>query len=794
MPSQLELPVATGPLELSQVVKALLAVGIYDSKIKVTESSNGVTFPILKIENEGQLIEPNAMIRYLSKSTISSKEQELINFEETVLYDALKKKSKLDEKTCQDLSSKLTNGDINASNIIIFSTLQGLVSFVGKGALSQDLQLLLWYQKFSGNPRVQNALKNLGQYKSSDTASPGSNPTSRVASTATRSASSAATTTETPAPTAPEVPERTGASKVMEGVKVKEQSHPILPKKGEKNMLITSALPYVNNVPHLGNIIGSVLSADIFARYAKARNYNAIYICGTDEYGTATETKAMEEKLSPYDLCTKYYNIHKGVYDWFQIEFDSFGRTSTEKQTEIAQDIFMKLYNNGYLEEQTTEQLYCTQHEGYLADRFVEGTCPKCGYDDARGDQCDGCGNLLNPFELINPRCKIDNSEPEKRHTKHVFLSLDKLQSKVEAWKDKSQESGMWSKNAKTITSNWLREGLRPRAITRDLKWGVQVPLEEYKDKVLYVWFDACIGYISITANYTDEWQQWWKDPENVNLYQFMGKDNVPFHTVVFPSSEIGTEENWTMLNSLSTTEYLQYEGGKFSKSRGLGVFGNNAQDIGISPSVWRYYLAASRPETSDSQFSWTDFVSRNNNELLANLGNFVNRLIKFVNSSTKYNGVIPENNPQQALGSTFTNFEKDVNNLLNEYVTAMEDIQLRRGLELAMQISARGNQFLQENKLDNNLFTNTPEKANAVVSVGLNLIYVLSAILSPYMPETSEGILEQLAAPARSIPDKFDFALLPGHNIGKAKYLFKRIEEAKIDEWRQKYGGQQQK
>jgi methionyl-tRNA synthetase len=801
MPSQLELPVASEPLALSQVVKALLAVGLYDSSIKVV-GNDANAFPVLKVENEGQLIEANAMVRYLSKAKLSSKDEEFILYEETVLYDALKRRSKLDEKTCQDLSSRLQNGDINAVNIIIFSALQGLVSFVGKGALSQDLQLLLWYQKFSGNPRVQTALKNLNQFTFKEEGA-ASAPTSRVASavSAQKPAAAAAAAAapaekkpEEPKSEAPPPPERTGEIKVMEDVKVKKQGDKILPKQGEKNILITSALPYVNNVPHLGNIVGSVLSADIFARYAKARNYNALYICGTDEYGTATETKALEEKMSPYDLCTKYYTIHKDVYDWFQIGFDHFGRTSTEKQTEIAQGIFLKLHENGYLDGQTTEQLYCTKHEGYLADRFVEGTCPKCGYEDARGDQCDKCGQLLNPFELIEPRCKLDNEKPEKRNTKHVFLSLDKLQEKVEKWCNESQETGHWSKNGKTITQNWFKEGLRPRAITRDLKWGVPVPLEEYKDKVLYVWFDACIGYVSITAAYTDEWEKWWKDPENVKLYQFMGKDNVPFHSVIFPSCQIGTNEEWTMLNTLSTTEYLQYEGGKFSKSRGLGVFGNNAKDIGLSPSVWRYYLACARPETSDSQFSWSDFVSRNNNELLANLGNFVNRLVKFVNSSTKYNGVIPEYNPEKALGEVYTNFKKDVDGLLSEYVSIMDDVQLRRGLEIAMQVSARGNQFLQENKLDNNLFLNTPEKSHAVISVGLNLIYILSAILTPYMPETSESILDQLNAPARSIPEEFDMPLLPGHNIGKAKYLFKRIEDSKIDEWRQKYGGQQQK
>uniref|UniRef100_A0A060TCJ7 methionine--tRNA ligase n=1 Tax=Blastobotrys adeninivorans TaxID=409370 RepID=A0A060TCJ7_BLAAD len=776
--SVLVCPQASTPLELAQVTKAVLAVALFDPSVKIEPGP--VASPVLKISPDSSLIEPNAIVRYLAKTETSKADNVVISLEETVLYGSLKQGVKLDEKAATPLSDKLPAGtNIGPATVILFSALHGLVSFLGKVALSQDLQIALWYQKLSGNARIQTALKGLAPFFTKS-ASPAS---------VSRSVSSAAAAKPDAANDKPK-PERTGAVKVDESVLRKKHDGVILPKEGERNVLITSALPYVNNVPHLGNIVGSVLSADVFSRYAKARNYNTLYICGTDEYGTATETKALEEKMSPYELTTKYYTIHKGVYEWFQIGFDYFGRTSTEKQTEICQDIFLKVHKNDFTEVQTSEQLYCNEHKGFLADRFVEGTCPKCGYEDARGDQCDSCGQLLNPFELINPRCKLDNSDPVKRETKHIYLSLDKLQDKIAEWNEKSQSEGQWSKNGKVITESWLKEGLRPRAITRDLKWGVPVPLEEFKDKVFYVWFDACIGYVSITANYTDEWQKWWKNPDNVKLYQFMGKDNVPFHTVVFPGTEIATGEQWTMLHHLSTTEYLQYEGGKFSKSRGLGVFGNTAQDIGLSPSLWRYYLISARPESSDSQFSWSEFVARNNSELLANLGNFVNRLVKFV--IAKYNGVIPDYDPK-ALGEKYTTFSKEINELIKAFVDAMEGVHLRLGLETAMQISARGNQFLQENKLDNTLFAQSPEKANAVVGVGLNLIYILSAVLTPFMPETSDSILEQLNAPERAIPDSFDFGLKGGHNIGKAKYLFKRIEESKIDEWRAKYGGKQE-
>ncbi|KAJ3064837.1 putative methionine--tRNA ligase, cytoplasmic protein rar1, partial [Rhizoclosmatium hyalinum] len=375
-------------------------------------------------------------------------------------------------------------------------------------------------------------------------------------------------------------------------------SRKVLPIKGRKNVLITSALPYVNNIPHLGNIIGCVLSADVYARFCRLRGYNTLFVCGTDEYGTATETKALQENLTCQQICDKYHKLHKETYDWFDIDFDVFGRTSTPAQTEITQAIYHKLDENGKTVHQTVTQLYCETHNSFLADRFVTGTCPSCGYDDARGDQCDGCGKLLNATELIKPKCHLDKATPVIRDSRHIFLDLTDAQPVLEEWVNKSSVEGKWSQNSINITKAWLKEGLKPRCITRDLKWGVQVPKEEFKDKVFYVWFDAPIGYLSITAAYTNEWEKWWKNPDNVKLYQFMGKDNVPFHTVLFPSSLIGTNEKYTLLHHLSTTDYLQYEGDKFSKSRGVGVFGNNVAESKIPVDVWRYYLLSIRPES----------------------------------------------------------------------------------------------------------------------------------------------------------------------------------------------------
>lgn len=310
----------------------------------------------------------------------------------------------------------------------------------------------------------------------------------------------------------------------------KEEPKVVLPKAGERNVLITSALPYVNNVPHLGNIIGCVLSADIFARYSRMCGYNTLYVCGTDEYGTATETKALAENLTPREICDKYFEIHNAIYRWFGIGFDYFGRTSTSEQTKIVQELFLDLHKQGYIESKSVEQLLCEKCDKFLADRFVEGTCPHegCGYEDARGDQCDGCGKLINAIELIRPRCKVCNSAPVVRNSDQLFIDLPKIEPKLKEWIDTVDVK--WTNNAKVITKAWIKEGLKSRCITRDLKWGIPVPLKGYEKKVFYVWFDAPIGYISITNKYTKDWKQWWQptDPSvKVELFQFMAKDNV---------------------------------------------------------------------------------------------------------------------------------------------------------------------------------------------------------------------------------------------------------------------------
>lgn len=407
------------------------------------------------------------------------------------------------------------------------------------------------------------------------------------------------------------------------------KSELVLPKEGEPNVLVTSALPYVNNLPHLGNLIGAVLSADVFARYSRLRGNNTLYICGTDMYGSASEIKGIEEGKPPGEVAEHYHNLHEEIYADFEIDFDYFGKTATPKHTEIVQDVFLKDCQHGFFKKKASEEYFSKKYNIGLADRFIIGTCPFCGYEQAGGDQCDKCGKLQEPDKLLNPRCALSGEAPEKRTTEHYYLDLTSLESEVKDFIHKTSVEGKWSYNSIAISEAWLKTGLLPRSMTRDLNWGVPVPGE--KSKVFYVWFDAPIGYPSITANYTEEWTKWWKNPEHVKLFQFMGKDNVPFHTVMFPASLIGTRENWTLLHHISTTEYLNYESGKFSKSKNRGVFGNHVKELPYQVSCWRYYLLINRPENSDSQFQWSDFQSKVNDELLPNPGNLVNRVLSLV-------------------------------------------------------------------------------------------------------------------------------------------------------------------
>ncbi|QDZ19898.1 methionine--tRNA ligase [Chloropicon primus] len=651
------------------------------------------------------------------------------------------------------------------------------------------------------------------------------------------------------------------------------EAWPPLPSETTRNVLITSALPYVNNEPHLGNIIGCVLSADVYARFCRARGYNTLFVCGTDEYGTATETKAFQEKMTCQEICDKYHALHSKIYKWFGILFDEFGRTSTNRQTRVAQEIFNQVHSNGKIHEESMEQLYSEALGRFLADRLVEGTCPKCGYEDARGDQCDNCGSLLSTTELIKPRCKLTGTEPKMETTNHLFLNLTEVEQRLQDWIDwrgkgkgeesesQKKKSGMWSANCQRVTDTWMKEGLRPRCITRDLKWGTPVPLEGFTNKVFYVWFDAPIGYISITASLfakrmqnqkhgapttigegenDDEescygenaaWRQWWQagDSEQatngskkpkVELIQFMGKDNIPFHTIMFPSTLIGTsktpEENpWTLMKSISVTEYLTYEGDKFSKSRSRGVFGSDAEATGIPADVWRYSLLSSRPEASDADFKWQDLANRCNGELLANLGNFVNRTLSFAHA--RFNGHFPS--LEDMWGPDAAEQKKDsdpaenkyddelgeaVQPLVKKYIEAMEKMQMREAIRLILACSKAGNQFFQEKEPWVLMKDESTRCLCArVIASCVGLVRIVACLMQPFMPTTTARILKQMKLPQTSyaidaqllLGARYPSRLVPlNTHIDKPEVLFEAISEDKMKEMKEKFAGAESK
>ncbi|KAL3316981.1 hypothetical protein Ciccas_004368 [Cichlidogyrus casuarinus] len=573
--------------------------------------------------------------------------------------------------------------------------------------------------------------------------------------------------------------------------KLQEKGEKKIPRKtGERNILVTSALPYVNNVPHLGNLIGSTLSANVFSNYCSLAGYNCLSICGTDEYGTATETKAQAENKTPQQICDYYHSIHSRVYDWFDIRFDYFGRTSTQQHQKITQEIFLKLWQEKCITEASMDQLFCEKCKKFLADRFVEGICPhaKCGYEDARGDQCDKCGQIINAVELISPRCKSCSARPVIKSSDHLFLDLPQLEPKIARFLEHriSREGSLWTSNAVTISRSWLKLGLKQRCITRDLKWGVPVPLPQYKDKVFYVWFDAPIGYMSITANYSDQWQRWWLPEKEVQIeyFQFMAKDNVPFHSVVFPSVLLGSGCNYTLVDQLISTEYMNYEETKFSKSRGIGVFGDDAMDTGIPSNVWRFYLLFIRPEAQDSAFVWHDFALKNNSELLNNLGNFINRALMFV--ANFFDGTIPE---CAAINEEDTTFLARINRQLNSYISLLERCKLRDALKAILLISGLGNQYIQANQPW--VLVKKPEtkcRASVCVAVAANVVALLATLMQPYMPSVAKIIWqEQLKAPQEAftlrhyVADwthnhtkaKIQIVLPAGHKIGKMSSWF---------------------
>ncbi|MFI1444199.1 methionine--tRNA ligase [Streptomyces fructofermentans] len=567
--------------------------------------------------------------------------------------------------------------------------------------------------------------------------------------------------------------------------------------------LITSALPYINGIKHLGNMVGSMLPADVYARYLRQRGHDVLYICATDEHGTPAELAAKERGLPVDEFCAQAHDAQKAVYDGFELAFDYFGRSSSPENREITQHFARRLNENGFIEERAIRQVYSPADGRFLPDRYVEGTCPHCGYDKARGDQCENCTRVLDPTDLINPRSAISGStDLEVRETKHLFLLQSKLQHEVEEWVARHEEE--WPQLASSIARKWLNEGLHDRAITRDLDWGVPVPADTWPElaaegKVFYVWFDAPIEYIGATKEWADQdpqdrdWKSWWYEADTgenpVRYTQFMAKDNVPFHTVMFPATELGVREPWKKVDYVKAFNWLTYYGGKFSTSQRRGVFTDQALDI-LPADYWRYFLIANAPESDDSSFTWEHFTATVNKDLADTLGNFVNRVLSF--SRKRFGDEVPAG---AAAGESETRLGEEIAGLLAEYETQMDALQYRKAAAALRALWSAGNSYLEEKAPWLEIKTN-PEGAALTLRTAMNLIHLYSVVSQPFIPSSAQAMRSAFALAddtatwvtadeARSldsVPAGTAFTVPP--------VLFAKITDEDLEAYKERFGG----
>ncbi|MGW1211619.1 methionine--tRNA ligase [Streptomyces sp. NPDC002499] len=568
--------------------------------------------------------------------------------------------------------------------------------------------------------------------------------------------------------------------------------------------LITSALPYINGIKHLGNMVGSMLPADVYSRYLRQRGHDVLYICATDEHGTPAELAAKEQGIPVAEFCAQAHDAQKAIYDGFALDFDYFGRSSSPQNREITQHFARRLNENGFIEERAIRQVYSPTDGRFLPDRYVEGTCPHCGYDKARGDQCENCTRVLDPTDLINPRSAISGStDLEVRETKHLFLLQSKLQNEVEEWVAAHEEE--WPQLASSIARKWLTEGLHDRAITRDLDWGVPVPADTWPElaaegKVFYVWFDAPIEYIGATKEWSDQdpenrdWKAWWYESdagENpVRYTEFMAKDNVPFHTVMFPATELGIREPWKMVDYVKAFNWLTYYGGKFSTSQKRGVFTDQALDI-LPADYWRYFLIANAPESDDSSFTWEHFTATVNKDLADTLGNFVNRVLSF--SKKRFGDEVPAG---AAAGAAETKLGEQIAELLAEYESQLEALQFRKAAAALRALWSAGNSYLEEKAPWLEIKTDK-DAAALTLRTAMNLIHLYAVVSEPLIPTSSKAMRQAFALAedtatwvtpdqARaldSVPTGTPFTVPP--------VLFAKLTDEDLENYKERFGGE---
>ncbi|WP_406254861.1 methionine--tRNA ligase [Streptomyces chartreusis] len=565
--------------------------------------------------------------------------------------------------------------------------------------------------------------------------------------------------------------------------------------------LITSALPYINGIKHLGNMVGSMLPADVYSRYLRQRGHDVLYICATDEHGTPAELAAKEQGIPVADFCAQAHDAQKAVYDGFALAFDYFGRSSSPQNVEITQHFARKLHENGFIEERAIRQVYSPADGRFLPDRYVEGTCPHCGYDKARGDQCENCTRVLDPTDLINPRSAISGStDLEVRETKHLFLLQSKLQNEVKEWV--SRHDGVWPHLASSIAHKWLTEGLHDRAITRDLDWGVPVPADTWPElaaegKVFYVWFDAPIEYIGATKEWSDQdpenrdWKSWWYEADDTVRYtEFMAKDNVPFHTVMFPATELGIREPWKKVDFVKAFNWLTYYGGKFSTSQKRGVFTDQALEI-LPADYWRYFLIANAPESDDSSFTWEHFTATVNKDLADTLGNFVNRVLSF--SKKRFGEEVPAGGEP---GEAEAKLGEQIAELLAEYESQMEALQFRKAAAALRALWSAGNSYLEEKAPWLEIKTDK-DGAALTLRTAMNLIHLYAVVSEPFIPASSAAMRQAFALTgdtatwitadeARSLT-----AVPVGTPFTVPPVLFAKLTDEDLEAYKERFGGE---
>lgn len=542
-----------------------------------------------------------------------------------------------------------------------------------------------------------------------------------------------------------------------------------------KRTLVTAALPYANGGVHIGHLAGVYVPADIYVRYLRLKKRDVLFICGSDEHGVPVTIRARKEGCTPQQVVDRYNKIIKESFEGFGISFDNYGRTTSEIHRETASDFFRTLYDKGEFIEKESEQYYDEEAHTFLADRYITGECPHCHAEGAYGDQCEKCGTALSPTELINPKSMVSGSKPVLRKTKHWYLPLDKHQQWLEPWITEQHKE--WRPNVMGQCKSWFDMGLKPRAVSRDLDWGIPVPVENADGKVLYVWFDAPIGYISNTKEICpNDWQKWWKDPET-RLIHFIGKDNIVFHCIVFPSM-LKAEGSYILPDNVPANEFLNLEDDKISTSRNWAVWLDEyLRDLPGKQDVLRYVLTANAPETKDNNFTWKDFQARNNNELVAVYGNFVNRALQL--TKKYYDGIVPAvgelTDYDNATIAEFKDVKAEVERLL-------ENFRFRDAQKEAMNLARIGNKYLADSEPWKVIKTD-PERVKTILNISLQLVANLAIVFEPFLPFSSEKLRGMLNVDEAEWDRLGAIDLLPtGHQLGEPSLLFEKIEDSVVE------------